>query len=243
MANNIRTDFLTFQESFLSEASPSRVDKDYGVVLRVILFYLWRGCSLSRTAGLKGKTEPIAALLSLSAYESILGFLQLLRMGYHMDAIVLARAVMERIAIVGYLSENRELIPRYHSGALSPYKDAIKWAKKKPISNWMLLYSAFSDVTHSRIVGPAGHLYNRTDISNAFRDSERPQSKDPDMTEELLSLVIYSLIALDPLALALIEDKVAQPFPNPTALLLTLNLDDFQEFTTFLQQFVTRYTT
>jgi hypothetical protein len=192
-------------------------------------------------SGLRGKTEPNAALLSLSAYESILGFLQLIRIGYHADAIVLARAVMERIAIVGYLSENRELIPRYHSGKLSPYKDALAWARKKPLSNWMILYNALSDVTHSRIVGPAGHIYNRTSISNAFRESERALSKDADMTEELLGLVLYSLIALDPLAIALIEDNETQPFPNTTALIENLTFGDIQEFTTFLKRFVARY--
>lgn len=120
MPNDLRSDAVTFRHSFLSEASPTRIDRVYGAVLRVILFYLWRGCSLSRIAGITGKTDPSAALISLSAYEATLGVVQLTRMGYHADAIVLARALMERIAIVGYLGENRTLMPRYFAGELTP---------------------------------------------------------------------------------------------------------------------------
>ncbi len=160
MLNKIRSDAVAFRESFLSETSPTMVDRDYGAVLRVILFYIWRGCSFSRKAGLTGKTDPSASLISLSAYEATLGIIQLIRIGYHADAIVLIRALLERIAIVGWLGENRPLLSRYFSGELKPYKEAFTWAKKKPLPNWVSLYSTFSDVAHSRIVGPAGHINN-----------------------------------------------------------------------------------
>jgi hypothetical protein len=129
MPNDLRSDAVIFRNSFLSEASPTRIDRDYGAVLRVILFDLWREFSLSRIAGITGKTDPNSALISLSAYEATLSVVQLIRIGYHADAIILARALMERIAIVGYLSENRTLIPRYFAGDLKPYKQAIAWAK------------------------------------------------------------------------------------------------------------------
>lgn len=242
MPNDIRSDAVTFRDSFLSEASSTRIDRDYGAVLRVILFYLWRGCSLSRIAGITGKADPSAALISLSAYEAILGVVQLTRMGYHADAIVLGRALMERIAIVGYLGENRTLIPRYFAGELTPYKEALAWSKKKSLPNWMILYSIFSGVVHSRIVGPAGHINNRTAISNAFREIRKGDSaNDPDMTEELLCLAVYSLVALDPLALSLIQDNDSQPFPTDSDIVQQIGLNDIKEFRDFLQGLIKRY--
>ncbi|MCJ7584354.1 MAG: hypothetical protein MUO30_06250 [Anaerolineales bacterium] len=242
MPNDIRSNAVTFRDSFLSETSPTRIDRDYGAVLRVILFYLWRGCSLSRTAGITGKTDPSAALISLSAYEAILGVVQLTRMGYHADAIVLGRALMERISIVGYLGENRTLIPRYFAGGFTPYKEALAWAKKKSLPNWMILYSIFSGVVHSRIVGPAGHINNRTHIGNAFREVRKGDTtNDPDMTEELLGLALYSLVALDPLALSLIQDNGSQPFPTDSDIIQKIGINDIKQFQDFLQDLIKRY--
>jgi hypothetical protein len=143
MYNDIRPNAVTFRDSFLSETSPTRIDRDYGAVLRVVLFYLWRGCSLSRTAGQTVKTDPSAALISLSAYEATLGIIQLIRIGYHADAIVLGRALMERIAIVGYLSENRTLLPRYFAGGFTPYKEDPSMGKKREIFLIGCFYTAF----------------------------------------------------------------------------------------------------
>jgi len=242
MNKGIRSEAVSFRDSFLSEASPTRVDKGYGAVLRVILFYLWRGCSLSRIAGITGKAEPSAALISLSSYEAILGVVQFIRMGYHADAIVLGRALLERIAIVGYLGENRALIPRYFAGKLTPYKEALAWAKKKSQPNWMILYSICSDVVHSRIVGPAGHINNQTDIGKAFREVRvGDPADDPDLTEELLGIALYSLIALDPLAFKLIQDNDSQPFPTDLDSAQKIGLKDLGEFLDFLQGFIKRY--
>ena len=242
MYQDIRSSAIAFRDSFLSEASPTSVDSGYGAVLRVLLFYLWRWCSLSREAGITGAADPKASLISLSAYEATLGVVQLLRIQYQADAITLARALMERIAIVGFLGENRALIPRYFAGSLSLYKQALAWAKKKPLTNWMMLYSSLTDVTHSNIEGPAGHVHNRTAIGNAFRETpSRDPAKSTDMADELLGLVVYSLIALDPLALALIQDTRSQPFPNDGGLIQSVGLDDAKRFRDFLQVLIGRY--
>jgi hypothetical protein len=103
---------LAFRESFFAEASSTTADSEYSAVLHVILYYLWRGCSLSREAGINGKTDPKASLIAQSAYEAVLTILQLLRIGYQTDATTLLRALMERIAIIGYIGENRHLIVR-----------------------------------------------------------------------------------------------------------------------------------
>lgn len=105
MNANILTSSIAFRESFLAEASSTIVDHDNGAVLNVILYYLWRGCKLSRDAGITGNTDAQASLIAQSAYEAPLAIIQLLRMGYEADAATLLRALMERIAIVEYLGE------------------------------------------------------------------------------------------------------------------------------------------
>ena len=242
MPTNILSNPIAFQHSFLFEASSTRFDKKYGALLRVILYYLWRGCSLSRTSGITGKADPNASLISLSAYEAVLGVIQLTRLGYQADAIILMRALMERIAIIGFLGENRSLIPRYWAGKWTPYIEALAWAKKKPLQNWINLYSTLSGVVHSRIVGPAGHINNRTNIGNVFRETTNLNSvNDTGMPEELLGLVFYSLVALDPLALILIQDDSTQPFPTDPSFVLYLGINDVKEYRDFLQRIISRY--
>src|SRR4030042_6042672 len=98
---------LAFRESFFAEASSTKADIEYSAVLHVLLYYLWRGCSLSREAGITGKTAPKASLITQSTYEAALAILQLIRVGYHADAATLLRALMERIALIGYIGEKR----------------------------------------------------------------------------------------------------------------------------------------
>jgi hypothetical protein len=242
MNANILTSSIAFRESFLTEASSTMVDYEYGVVLNVILYYLWRGCNLSHEAGLTGKTDPQASLIAQSAYEAPLAIIQLLRMGYEADAATLLRALMERIATVGYLGENRHLITRYFKGELSPYKEALSWAKKKSLPNWMILYSVLSGALHSNVTGPAGHINNRTDIGNAFRlATEKYPSGTKGSIEEFLGLTVYSLCALDPLALGLIQNSDIKPFPNDPNLVQYIGANDAKEFIGFLQKLIFRY--
>jgi hypothetical protein len=106
----------------------------------------------------------------------------------------------------------------------------------------MFLYSIFSGVVHSRIVGPAGHINNQTPIGNAFREVRKGDTaNDPNMTEELLGLAIYSLIALDPLALGLIQDNSTQPFPTDPDIVQNIGINDLLQFREFLQSYIKRY--
>jgi len=242
MPNSILSDVIVFREAFLSEGSPTIVDRDYGPVLRIILFYLWRGCSLSRTAGMTGRADANASLLSLSAYEATLGVLQLIRIGYHADAIVLARALMERIAVLGYLGEHRDRIARYWEGRWAPYKEALAWAKTKSLPNWMNLYSTLSGVAHSAMVGPAGHINNRTEIGNSFRRTkDQDSANDIGVAEELLGLVVYALAALDPLAFRLIQETGTQPFGVDVVFAAVIGVNDTKMFREFLQRLINRY--
>ncbi len=242
MYKNIRVDPKIFCESFLSEIAQPKINVEFDPIIRILLFYIWRGCELSREAGLTGKVEPNIALLSLSCYEEFLGIIQLTRLGYQADAIILFRSLMERIAIIGYLGEKMELIPRYFSGNLNPYSEAFSWAKKKPLSNWNILYSTFSKIVHSGIEGPAGHINNRNTIGNAFRENP---SKDPlndaEMAEELIACAIYSLIALDPLAMLLILNEDVEPFSSPTDIINNVGQDEYNKMVEFLHSFIEKY--
>jgi hypothetical protein len=242
MNENILTNSIAFRESFLTEASSTITDDEYCAVLNVILYYIWRGCKLSRDAGLTGKTDAQASLIAQSAYEAPLAIIQLLRMGYEADAATLLRALMERIAIVGYLGENRHLITRYFKGELSPYKEALSWAKKKSLPNWMIIYGRLSGVVHSDVTGPAGHINNPTNIGNAFRlATKKYPSGTKRSIDEFLGLTVYSLCALDPLALELIQNSEVTPFPNDPDLVQYIDTNDAKEFLGFLQKLVDRY--
>jgi len=241
MNANIENNFTAFKESFLTEAPSVKVDNEYGAVLHVILYYIWRGCSLSQNAGITGKCDPQTSLIVQSAYEAILGAIQLTRVGYHADAATLFRALMERIAIVGYLGENKHLIARYFKGELTPYKEALSWAKKKSLPNWMILYSVLSGVVHSNIVGAAGHINNRTEIGNAFRIATKKYPDGSNMIEELLGLSVYSLLALDPLALRLIQNDNINAFNNDPNMSQNVGDKNAKEFVVFLQKLKNRY--
>lgn len=241
MKANIANNPTAFRESFLSEASRTKADEEYSAVLHVILYYLWRGCSLSRGAFFTGKCGPQESLIAQSAYEAVLGIVQLIRIGYHADAAALLRALMERIAIVGYLGENRHLIPRYFKGELSPFKEALSWAKKKSLPNWMILYGTLSGVIHSNITGPAGHINNRTEIGNAYRLATEKYPDGSNMIEELFGLTIYSLLALDPFALELIQNDSVKPFPDVPEMSQNVGDKNSKEFIAFLQKFTDRY--
>lgn len=242
MNENIINTYSSFLQSFLAESSNPAWDDEYGSALNVLLYYIWRGCKLSREAGITGSTDAPASLIAQSAYEAYLAIIQLLRMGYEADCMTLSRALMERIAIVGYLGENRHLIARYFKGDLSPYGDALKWVKKKSSPNWMILYGHLSGVVHSNITGPAGHINNRTNIGNAFRlGTAKYPSGTKGMIDELLGLTVYSLYFLDPFALKLIQMSEVKPFPKDPEIEHNVDGNDVNGFHVFLQKLLDQY--
>lgn len=242
MNEMIINSYSSFLRSFLAEASRTEWDNEYNAVLNVLLYYIWRGCKLSHEAGLTGDTDAMTSLIVQSTYEAYLAIIQLLRIGYEADCMTLSRALMERIAIVGYLGENRHLIARYFKGDLSPYGDALKWVKKKSSPNWMILYGHLSGVVHSNITGPAGHINNRTNIGNAFRlGTTKYPSGSKGIIDELLGLTVYSLYFLDPFALKLIQMSEVNPFPKDPEIEHHVDGNDVNGFHVFLQRFLDKY--
>ena len=242
MPSPILSDPTVFRDTLLSETVSTSTDAAYGAVLRVLLYYIWRGCALARSAGLSRKGQANCALIALSSYKALLPILQLIRLGYHAEALVLIRALMERIALVGYLGDNRELIPKYLKGKIAPYREALAWAKRKPLQNWMLLYGVLSNVAHSHVEGVAGDIFDATTIGEAFREIPLAKPKPrPDMTAELLGFAVYALMALDPLGLSLIGEVAAQPIPNDPSMISIVGLSHAMDFKRFLESLVQRH--
>ena len=63
-------------------------------------------------------------------------------------------------------------------------------------------------------MGLAGHINNHTEIGNAFGLAKEKYSSGPNMIDKLLGLMVYSLIALDTLALELIQNSRVKPLPT-----------------------------
>lgn len=241
MTAKIATDPKAFQESFFEEISNTQINGEYDGIFRVILFYIWRGCSISQESGISGKCDPYTSLLALSSYESVLGILQLIRIGYHADALILLRVLMEKIAIVGYLGENRHDISRYVKNNNLLYKPALKWAKEKSLPNWMILYNQLSSIVHSNKVGFAAHINNHTDIGKAFRLATEKYPTAVDVEEELLGLTVYSLLALDTLTLLFIQNTQTNPFSSDQDMINNVGIKDFKAFSDFLHKLVDQY--
>ena len=90
-------------------------------------------------------------------------------------------------------------------------------------------------------MGPAGHINNHTEIGNAFRLSTEKYPSGSNMIEELLGLTVYSLIALDTLALKLIQNSSVKPFPNDPGMVQNVGSKDAKEFVDLLRKLVDRY--
>lgn len=231
-----------FSSAVMTQVSDSPVDRQYASVLRVLIYYIWRGAFESRAAVVTEQVEGNLGLLSLSIYMALLPILQVIRLGYPTDTLVLLRALMERIALLGYLHNNRQCICQYSSGKRNLQKEAMRWAKGQALENWMRLYGLMSNVAHSRPVGPAGHLLAENPIGEAFRSDLTPTPEDgADMTAELLAGVAYALAAADPIACEIIDYKSLDPFPSDKDSLAYLSKEDVLEFGGFLQRFYDKY--
>jgi hypothetical protein len=65
--------------------------------------------------------------------------------------------------------------------------------------------------------------------------------KEADATEEFFALTVYALLALDSLALHLIQDNSTKPFPNDPEMVHHVDPIDAKRFMDFLTGLVKRY--
>ena len=234
----IINDPVAFRETFLKQVMPSRFDVMYLAILKVVLYSIWRGCVESISALKRNVVQPDLGLLCLSTYKAFLPILQCLRLGHQSDAVILARSLMERIAIVGYLNEYPEKIERYTRSKNDVTERAMIWAKSNGPENWMRLYSAASSVTHSKLVGVAGHIYADNSIGDAIRDALNPPLESQLLYDEIIGIILYALIAIDPIAVKLLKKKQSLILPTDYHTIKAVDVEDVREFQKFMNALV-----
>ncbi len=238
MDYSLVTDPIEFAREVLAQTRHCPLDAQYGSVLRVLLYYVWRGAFESRAALVTDQVEAHIGLLGLSVYKAFVPIVQMIRLGYPADTLVLLRALMERIALLGYLHENRHLVANYASGKPGLQKQAMRWAKEQQLENWMMVYGLLSKVAHSGIEGSAGHLLEENPIGDAFRLDLTPSpERGAAMSSELLAGIVYALAAVDPILCQIIQYKSLSAFPSDTDASTYLRRSDLVEFQDFLQRF------
>jgi hypothetical protein len=239
---DVVTNPIKFREMFLAQVTSSDVDKEHGAVLRVLLYYIWRGIFEARAALLKSHAQTDLGILCLATYKSFLPIIQNIRLGYPADTIILLRALMERIALLGYLHAHHDIIPKYIASRDNLQKNAMAWAKEHAPENWMRLYNAFSNVAHSRLEGTAGYMLDTNPIAEAFRKSMPASTiQITTITDELIALVCYALVAVDPFATGALGYENIGMFPADKQVIKYVALADLVKFQNFLTQLINKF--
>src|SRR5574341_573277 len=232
---------IEFRETFLASVKGSYTDKKHIEIIRVLLYYVWRGAFRATGEILQGRGQPELNLICLSIYKAILPVIQLLRLGYSGDALTLLRALMERIAILGYLNENPNLIRKFKSGKADLNKEAMQWDKKHAPKNWMRLYGYLSNIAHSKKEGTASHVFEENAIGEAFLYMLPHSKPNEGMADLVLLMICYTLGAIDPITLKVLNLNDFQAFPNDESIDKYVSKSDLLRLKNFLSQMIIKY--
>ncbi len=232
---------LKFRATFLNSVNIGPSDESYISIIHIFLYYVWRGAYKATTEILQGRAQPELSLICLSCYKAFLPIIQLIRLGYSGDALILLRALMERIAILDYLNENPELIQKYKNGKTDLNKDAMPWAKKHAPHNWMHLYSYLSNIAHSKREGIASHIFEENAIGEAFLYMLPHTKENEGMTEESLALICYAIGAIDPIAAKVLKLSEFHFFPVDVSISEYATKKDLLNFQRFLSEMISKY--
>lgn len=232
---------IKFREAFLISVTESSIDKRYIGVIRTLLYYVWRGAFNATGEIIQGRGQPELSLICLSTYKAFLPIIQVLRLGYSGDALVLLRALMERIAILGYLNENQNLIKKYNEGKTNLNKDAMPWAKTYGPDHWMLLYGYLSNIVHSRNVGVASHIFEENPIGDAFLNMLPHSKPNKGSADFVLLMIWYAIGAIDPITQKVLHLDEFQVFPNDTTVEKYVSKDDLLIYKKFLAEMTVKY--
>ena len=165
---------------------------------------------------------------------SFLPIIQSTRLGYLSDAIILFRALMERISILGYLSENEDQISRYMDGKSKTEQKAMSWLKDSGDKIHMTLYGYASKVVHPYLVGMGGSLLSHNNISGSFRLDLGANEKLGFDVDTILGLLIYSIQVIDNILSKLIPNRNITPMGEDEKMLRYFNLQEIQNFLDYL---------
>jgi hypothetical protein len=230
-----------FGKAFFNEVQNQPVSASHQGIFNVLLYYIWRGSFDSATKAMKFEGDIDLLRLCLSTYKAFLPVLQLIRMGYAADAFVLMRTLMERIAILGYLSENQDLLDEFKRGKSHFQKKAMMWAKTNSLPNWMKLHSFLTNIAHSKLEGAAGHIYDENIIGQSFRYLIPLSNKQVSVTDEVLALVWYAITAVTPYAEKALSISEYSIYPNDRSISKYVEKADLTNFENFINIFAFNY--
>ncbi len=230
-----------FRDAFLDSSPIDQLTKEQKGAVNVLLYYVWRGLYNSVTRVIKSEGKPDLVLICIATYKSFLPLIQLIRLGYTGDFFSLMRSQMERIALMGYLNENQNLLGKYKEGKLKLPDEAIKWAKDNSLPNWVRLYSLLSNIAHQRQEGIGGSIFDENKIGDAIRYMLPSSKPKPSLTNEALTLVLFGVIATDPIAASILSSQDFPQHQNDEKIKESVDTEDLMSFTYFLQSFVAKY--
>ena len=230
-----------FSKAFFDEVQNQLIKDSHQGIFNVLLYYIWRGSFDSATKAMKFEGDVDLLRLCLSTYKAFLPILQLIRMGYATDAFVLMRTLMERIAILGYLSENPDLIDEFKSGKSHFQKKAMMWAKTNSLPNWMKLHSFLTNIAHSKLEGAAGHIYDENIIGESFRYLIPFPNKQVSLTDEVLALSWYAIMAVTPYAEKMLSINEYSIYPNDKSINKHVEKEDLISFENFIHTLANQY--
>ncbi len=230
-----------FRDAFLNPSLGDQLSKEQKGTINVLLYYVWRGLYNSVTRVIKGEGKPDLVLICIATYKSFLPLIQLIRLGYTGDVFSLMRSQMERIALMGYINENQNLIGKYKEGKLKLPDEATKWAKDNSLSNWARLYSLLSNIAHQRQEGIGGSIFDENKIGDAIRYMLPSSKPKPSLTNEALTLVLFGITATDPIAASILSSQDFSEYQNDEKMKENVETEDLMSFLSFLQNFVAKY--
>ena len=163
--------FDKFMDIFNTQISVSEIDGLYGSILKVFIYYVWRGISMSwiEIRNPQKIRYKNLAPICVATYKSFLPIIQNIRLGYQAEALILIRSLIERISLMGFLNANPNLIPRYINNNENFNDKAFSWAKSTVPNNTMKIYGLLSDITHAKKGGMALYLFDNRSDGEAIR--------------------------------------------------------------------------
>ena len=230
-----------FRNLFYNEVSNQVTDPIYEPIFQTILYFVWIGITQTRNAVIASKINFDLGFLCLATYKSFLPIIQNTRLGYTSAVLILMRALIEQIALLGYLQENSEFIPRYVKGEDLQHR-ALGWAKNNTVVNWMQLYGVYSKVAHPMLENTSTNIKDESVIGRLIQNSIPLLGIEKDrLTDEILTGIIYSLMALDTFNEKIIGERFFDPKNFDPQMKGTNCSDNYEEFRDFLIRFVAKH--
>lgn len=240
----IVTNPIEFIDQVAADTPNSELPEMYIPVLRVYLYYIWRGAFESRRRILQNKVQGDLGLLCMSVYKGLVPVIQLVRLGHGGDALILLRTAFERIALLGYLESNPSQIAKYKrsKNLLSDANNWAKaeWKKDKTTENIFRMYGNLSKLVHPTATSTAGHIVaDQSVIGRAFRQYMKPEEgEEVDFYEAGVIGLLFIIRIADLAARNLFKKENYIPFLEDRDCLTYLSHEDLEQSLNLFQRLI-----